>query len=108
MTDQMDADQETPFWLVDNFAPVFEEFTQTEFLVTGEILTDLNGRLLRNGPNPQTGVSPHWFLGDGMVHGIDLSDGRANWYRNRYVQTPLKAQSGIDLFTGIGKSYNKR
>jgi carotenoid cleavage dioxygenase-like enzyme len=73
MTDQMDADQETPFWLVDNFAPVFEEFTQTEFLVTGEIPTDLNG--------------------------IHLSDGRANWYRNRYVQTPLKAQSGIDLFT---------
>jgi carotenoid cleavage dioxygenase len=57
MTDQMDADQETPFWLVDNFAPVFEEFTQTEFLVTGEIPTDLNGRLLRNGPNPQSGIN---------------------------------------------------
>ncbi|MDE0990442.1 MAG: hypothetical protein OSA83_14590 [Pseudomonadales bacterium] len=38
MTDQMDVDQEKPFWLVDNFAPVFEEFTRTEFIVTGEIL----------------------------------------------------------------------
>ena len=33
MKDQMDVDQEKAFWLVDDFAPVFEEFTRT-----GEIL----------------------------------------------------------------------
>ena len=38
MTDQMDVVQEKPFWLADNFPPVFEEFTRTEFVVTGEIL----------------------------------------------------------------------
>ena len=38
MTDQGDVDQEKPFWLVDNFAPVFEEFTRIEFIVIGEIL----------------------------------------------------------------------
>ena len=46
------------------------------------------GTLLRNGPNP---ISPdpatyHWFLGDGMVHAIDLDGGRAS-YRNRFVRT---------------------
>jgi carotenoid cleavage dioxygenase len=27
----------------------------------------------------------HWFMGDGMIHGIRLREGRAEWYRNRYV-----------------------
>ncbi len=31
---------------------------------------------------------PHYFTGDGMVHGIRLEDGRAVWYRNRWVRTP--------------------
>ena len=47
--------QETPFWLKDNFAPVFEEVTETKLKVTGEIPIELNGRLLRNGANPQSG-----------------------------------------------------
>jgi|TARA_B110000438_G_scaffold162680_1_gene155818 hypothetical protein len=38
MTDQGDVDQEKPFWLVDNFAPVFEEFTRTEVIVIGKVL----------------------------------------------------------------------
>jgi carotenoid cleavage dioxygenase len=29
----------------------------------------------------------HWFTGDGMLHGIELSGGRAR-YRNRWVRTP--------------------
>jgi hypothetical protein len=29
--------EETPFWLKDNFAPVFEERTETGLKVTGEI-----------------------------------------------------------------------
>jgi carotenoid cleavage dioxygenase len=42
---------------------------------------------LRNGPNPKSGTSGHWFFGDGMVHGVCLRDGRALWYRNRWVRT---------------------
>ncbi len=42
---------------------------------------------MRNGPNPVDGTSSHWFLGNGMVHGVRLHDGRASWYRNRYVRT---------------------
>src|SRR3712207_7659046 len=30
----------------------------------------------------------HWFFGEGMLHGVELKDGRASWYRNRFVRTP--------------------
>ena len=54
----------------------------------GEIPPGLAGMFVRNGPNPQ--FSPignyHWFDGDGMVHGVQLGQGRAT-YRNRYIQT---------------------
>ena len=69
--------------------PMAEEKTLTELAVTGEIPLALDGRYLRIGPNP---VAPdpagyHWFTGDGMVHGIALKDGRALWYRNRWIRS---------------------
>lgn len=73
------------------FAPVREETTAFDLRVTGEIPPELCGRFLRNGPNPIAAVNEathHWFLGNGMVHGIRLREGRAEWYRNRYVRTP--------------------
>ena len=93
------VDTQRPFWLTGNFAPTFEEVTATELPVTGSIPPELNGRYLRNGSNPESGESLHWFLGNGMIHGVELRDGRANWYRNRYVRTPLlsgAAQTGVD------------
>jgi carotenoid cleavage dioxygenase-like enzyme len=75
-------------YLVGNFAPVTEEVTAFDLPVIGALPEALSGRYLRNGPNPVTPPDPathHWFLGDGMVHGIRLRDGRAEWYRNRYV-----------------------
>ena len=94
--------EEKPFWLKDNFAPVFEEVTYTDLEVTGEIPRELNGRLLRNGANPQTGWSAHWFLGNGMLHGVDIHDGKANWYRNRYVKTPLYQNKDMDPMQTLG------
>ena len=47
---------------------------------------ELDGRLLRIGPNPVVDPDPatyHWFTGDGMVHGLWLRDGKASTYRNR-------------------------
>jgi carotenoid cleavage dioxygenase len=79
----------TPFHLQGNFAPVFEERTDFDLEVSGAIPPELTGRFFRNGANPQTGWSPHWFLGNGMLHGVELCGGKANWYRNRYVRTPL-------------------
>lgn len=80
-----------------------EEVTAYDLPVIGELPADLNGRYLRNGPNPFEDVDPaahHWFLGDGMVHGIRLREGRAKWYRNRYVGgTAIRAVRGQpDLF----------
>jgi len=57
--------------------------------VTGALPKELNGRFFRNGSNPRSGTSPHWFLGNGMIHGVRLENGRAVWYRNRYVRTTL-------------------
>ena len=71
-----------------NFAPVETEITATDLPIIGQLPKELNGRYLRNGPNPLDVAEPsthHWFLGDGMVHGIRLNEGRAAWYRNRYI-----------------------
>src|SRR6185312_10792811 len=50
------------------------------------IPAELDGWYLRNGPNPRE-ATDHWFTGDGMVHGVRLENGRAAWYRNRWVRT---------------------
>ena len=43
-------------------------------------------------PDPAT---YHWFTGDGMVHAIELRDGQAISYRNRWVRTrKLAAEVG--------------
>lgn len=75
-------------YLSGNFAPLEEEITATDLDVTGSIPRDLSGRLLRIGPNPVAAdpKTHHWFLGNGMVHGLRLRDGKAEWYRNRYVR----------------------
>ena len=77
-----------PWHLRDNWAPVFDERTDTELRVEGTIPDVLQGTYVRTGPNPVSGSSDHWFFGDGMVHGIRLAGGKAEWYRNRFVQTP--------------------
>lgn len=83
-------------YLQGNYGPVHEEVTATELAVTGTIPEELYGRYLRNGPNPVTMPDPasyHWFVGDGMVHGIRLRDGRAEWYRNRWVRSAAVAEA---------------
>jgi carotenoid cleavage dioxygenase len=89
MNPKQETQTEKPFWLDGNFAPVFEEVTETKLSVTGVIPPELNGKYFRNGANPHTGVSGDWFIGQGMVHGVELKGGKATWYRNRYVQTAL-------------------
>mgnify|MGYP006269059149 CR=1 FL=1 len=77
----------TPWHLRGNWEPMQNEVTSHELQVEGSIPRELNGLYVRTGPNPISGTSPHWFYGDGMVHGIRLRDGRADWYRNRFVET---------------------
>jgi carotenoid cleavage dioxygenase len=83
-------------YLEGNYAPVQREHTITKLNVTGSIPAHLDGRYLRNGPNPIAALDPetyHWFTGDGMVHGIRLRDGKAEWYRNRWIRTPAVARA---------------
>lgn len=91
-------------YLTGNYAPVSEEVTALDLPVIGELPQELNGRYLRNGPNPINEVDPathHWFGGDGMVHGIRLRDGKAEWYRNRYVgSSSLSAARGLPDIDG--------
>lgn len=74
-----------PWWLRSNYAPVAEEIDSHDLPVNGAIPEDLNGLLLRNGPNPDKTPVSHWFLGQGMLHGIRLIEGQAQWYRNRRI-----------------------
>src|SRR5262245_15384107 len=69
-----------------NYAPVTDELTEFDLPVEGAIPPELNGWYLRNGPNPRQ-ATRHWFTGDGMIHGVRLENGRAAWYRNRWVRT---------------------
>ncbi|KOU18116.1 carotenoid oxygenase [Streptomyces sp. WM6372] len=88
------------------FAPVSEEVDVADLEVTGEIPTALDGLYLRNGPNPRfTPIGSYLYPidGDGMLHGVWLSQGRAR-YRNRFVRTPaLRAEerAGRALWGGL-------
>ena len=90
-------DDTTPLHLQGNGRPVTEELTLTDLRVTGTIPAELDGRYVRNGANPFTGMSDHPFFGDGMVHGVRLRDGAAEWYRNRYVRTPFIENPATDI-----------
>ncbi len=75
-------------YLEGNFGPVDDELTSFDLEVEGELPRELNGQLLRIGPNPVAAdpANHHWFIGNGMVHGLRLEDGRAAAYRRRYVR----------------------
>jgi len=78
-------------YLVGIHAPMRAELTLQDLAVVGSIPAGLNGCYLKMGANP---VSPesaghHWFLGDGMVHGVAIRDGQVLWYRNRWILSRL-------------------
>jgi carotenoid cleavage dioxygenase-like enzyme len=88
-----------------NQAPVRVEST-LEPKIRGRIPPELRGALFRNGPNPQFDPGPnyHPFIGDGMIHGFWLGEGKAR-YANRYVRTPrwlTEHAAGRPLFGGMG------
>jgi carotenoid cleavage dioxygenase len=92
-------------YLDGNFAPVREETTTDTLKVIGELPPDLSGMFVRNGPNPQYAPMGHyhWFDGDGMLHGVRISKGKAT-YRNRYTRTQkwqMEHQAGKAIWTGL-------
>ncbi|MEA5582635.1 carotenoid oxygenase family protein [Nodularia harveyana UHCC-0300] len=92
-------------YLDHNFAPVRSEITTDTLKVIGELPANLSGMFVRNGPNPQW--SPigkyHWFDGDGMLHGLRISNGQAT-YCNRYIRTKgweIENKAGKAVWSGI-------
>jgi carotenoid cleavage dioxygenase len=96
-----------PFHLQGNFAPVERELTATNLPVEGALPPELSGLYARQTPNPVTGTSQHWFMGDGMVHGVRLERGRATWYGNRYVKTPYLANPDVKRISDRGEIDRK-
>ncbi|GEL17514.1 carotenoid oxygenase family protein [Pseudonocardia asaccharolytica] len=96
-----------------HLAPVADEIDATDLPVEGTLPPELTGRYLRNGPNPLPGEQPaHWFTGHGMIHGIRLRAGRAEWYRNRWVRTSalegeqmLRPDGTIDRSVGVANTH---
>ena len=90
-------DQDHPF-LTGIHRPMDSEITLEDLSVTGTIPPELDGRYLRIGPNPAKPEAKgyHWFTGDGMVHGIALREGKALWYRNRWIRSKtVEAETGM-------------
>ena len=88
-----------------NFAPWPMEGEIYDLVVEGEIPWELNGTLYRNGSNPQFAPRGkyHWFDGDGMIHALTISSGKAH-YRNRWVRTQrfqMERDAGESLFGGL-------
>ena len=88
------GDGAQPFWARGNYRPVADEIEAFDLEVIGTLPPELNGHFLRNGSNPRDGSSDHWFVGDGMLHGIHLEGGKALSYRNRWVQTAALQGNG--------------
>jgi carotenoid cleavage dioxygenase-like enzyme len=72
------------------FAAVSDECERFSLRVEGEIPLELNGALIRNGPNPLSGKFNDnsvlsWWPESAMLHSIAFSNGDAVAYRNRWI-----------------------
>lgn len=89
----------TPSFNNGAFAPVSDEFECLCPTITGQIPHELNGTLIRNGPNPYSGQFTgndvlSWWPEAAMLHSVSFKDGKALGYRNRWVRN----QNWADYF----------
>ena len=94
-------------FLKGNWYPV-EETSSNNLNIVGEIPMELNGLFLRNGPNPKEPIDHknyHPFFGDGMIHGLKIQDGKAHWYKNRYVESSFGFGPNTHVLKHAGKIY---
>jgi len=92
--------QELPWYLQGNYGPIQDELEVRELEVEGEVPEALEGSYYRNGFNPPSGWSDHWFFGTGMIHQVEFGGGQPLVYRNRYVRTPY-FEKAPDLMTAM-------
>lgn len=93
-------------YLRGTYEPVLDEFHAADLEVIGEIPKDLAGHFLRIGPNPYFVPDEdkyHIFDGDGMVHSVEFSAGKAS-YRNKFVDSAglrEEREKGHWIFPGL-------
>ncbi|GAA5066578.1 carotenoid oxygenase family protein [Nocardia callitridis] len=101
-------------YLSGHYTPVPDQITAVDLPVEGLLPPELHGTYIRNGHNPKPGITPsHWFTGSGMLHGVRLTDGKAEWYRNRWVHTPaferdsplIRADGSVDLTASVAGTH---
>ncbi|MEM1114385.1 MAG: carotenoid oxygenase family protein [Pseudomonadota bacterium] len=103
----IDAYNETSAYGLPGFDPVHTEMDRVELVVEGALPEDLEGVYLRNGTNrqfTQTRSRLHMFNGAGMLHEVQIRDGRA-WYSNCFVRTPRychEREAGRELYPEFG------
>ncbi|KAI3468522.1 hypothetical protein Pfo_025185 [Paulownia fortunei] len=93
-----------------NFRPVDELPPTACQVVEGSLPPLLNGAYIRNGPNPQfIPRGPyHLFDGDGMLHSISISKGKAT-FCSRFVKTykyNLEREIGSPVILNIFSAFN--
>ncbi|KAM3397355.1 putative carotenoid cleavage dioxygenase 4, chloroplastic isoform X1 [Capsicum galapagoense] len=96
--------------LSSNFAPVDELPPAECEVVKGSLPSCLNGAYIRNGPNPQyLPRGPyHLFDGDGMLHSIRISQGKATLC-SRYVKTykySIERKAGSPIIPNVFSGFN--
>lgn len=104
----------TSHLLSSGYRPVTDERTLTDLPVLGTLPAELDGSLLRIGPNPIGPYDPaldHAFAGDAMVHALRLRGGAAQSYRNRWIRTDRVARALGELPApgpryGLGDNVN--
>ncbi|GIM94793.1 carotenoid oxygenase family protein [Paractinoplanes toevensis] len=86
-------------YLTGAFAPLKREHTEHALSVEGRLPSGLDGLFTQIGPAPAgqprrafDGSYP-WFMQDGLVCGVRLRDGRAAWFRNRWIRSRRVARA---------------
>ncbi|KAG8375219.1 hypothetical protein BUALT_Bualt10G0077600 [Buddleja alternifolia] len=93
-----------------NFAPVGELPPTACDVVEGSLPPSLNGAYIRNGPNPQfIPRGPyHLFDGDGMLHAVTISGGKAT-FCSRFVKTykyTLERDNDAPVILNVFSAFN--
>lgn len=94
------GDQDQPWWLRGNYAPIGEEIIEDNLDIIGYWPPELSGTLIRNGSNPKIEDPAFWFFGDGMLHAIHFENGQAKRYHNRWLNTPAVNGESNGLMAG--------
>ena len=86
------------------WTPVHEEVSASDMEVIGEIPADIDGVYIRNTENPVHDAIGryHPFDGDGMLHMMRFSGGKAE-YKNRFIRTrafEAEQEAGRSLWIG--------